>query len=260
MAESRAQESRLQGIEPRVETLHLVHVAFARAVVAQRPDLPGEPVVVGRHRARVAEGAEVLRGIEAERRGIAQRAHALASIPRAMGLRRVLEHRDAAALADLANRSHVGRLAIEVHRQDGARAPRDRALDALRVDVVRRLVRFHGNGARSRVAHRKPGRDVGVGGHDHFVSLANAPGAEHEHHGVHAVGDAHAVLRAAVGGEALLERFHLRAEDVPAGAHDAPARLVERGADLRVDGLQGEEGNFHRERARSVLNSEKSRM
>ena len=87
----------------------------------------GERGVVGDDRAAVAERAEVLRRVEAERAGDADRADRPAVGRGEVRLAAVFDEREAVPRGDALERRHVGRLAVEVHRQDRARARRDRA-------------------------------------------------------------------------------------------------------------------------------------
>jgi hypothetical protein len=52
-----------------------------------------------------------------------------------MGLGRVLDHAQAVAPGDREDRVEIGRLAVEMHRQDRPRARRDRRLDPAGIDV-----------------------------------------------------------------------------------------------------------------------------
>ena len=78
--------------------------------------------VVRDDRAAVAERAEVLGRIEAERRRGAERAGPPAAQRRAVRLRGVLEHDEPVLAGECGDRVHVGALAVEVHRDDRLRA------------------------------------------------------------------------------------------------------------------------------------------
>ena len=67
-----AQEGGLQRVQAAVEPRQIVVVLHLRAVVAQHADALGQRVVVGRDRARVAQRAEVLAGVEREAGGVAR--------------------------------------------------------------------------------------------------------------------------------------------------------------------------------------------
>ncbi len=80
--------------------------------------------------AALAVGTEVLAGIEAEAAHVAEAADATALVLGAVRLAGILDHDQAVAARDLEDRIHVGRLAVQVHRDDGLGARGDRRLDA----------------------------------------------------------------------------------------------------------------------------------
>ena len=110
---------------------------------------------------------------------------------------------------------HVGRLAVQVHRQDDLGARRDGRLDQRRVDVVGARIGLHRHRRGAALADGQPGGDVGVAGHDDFVARPDAHGAQGQVQGVQAVGDADAVGGAAVGGVFAFEGFDFGTADVP---------------------------------------------
>jgi hypothetical protein len=119
-------------------------VEAADAAVVAQPAHLAPARIVGRHRAGVAQRAEVLARVEAPRRGVS-RGRPVAVPPveaSAVRLRRILEHGRPCRSRDRLDRVHVGGLPVEMHREDGARARRDRRLDARRVQVVGRRIRL----------------------------------------------------------------------------------------------------------------------
>ena len=74
---------------------------------------------------RVAEGAQVLGGIEAAPGQVAELAGRLAPAPGAQGLAGVLDHRQAMPFGHRHDRRHLRQLAEQVHRHDGLGAGRD---------------------------------------------------------------------------------------------------------------------------------------
>src|ERR1700687_3169521 len=102
-------------------------IAIGLAAVAQPADALREPPIVGHDRASVAERAEILRGIEAERPGHADRTDRPPGCGRQVGLAAVLDNRQMVARRDALDRRHVGGLAVQVDWQDGARAWSDGA-------------------------------------------------------------------------------------------------------------------------------------
>src|SRR5581483_5873450 len=102
--------------------------------VAPAPRLLRQALVVGADRAAVAQRAEVLARVEAERGGGAEGAGAAVAVAGAVGLGRVLEHEEAVALRDRADRVHVSHLTVQVDREDGRRPRADSARGGVRVD------------------------------------------------------------------------------------------------------------------------------
>ena len=98
------------------------------------------------------DGAAVARGhrlgrVEAEDRRVAELGDAHAVALGLDGVRGVFDQREMVTIADVAEARHVGELAVEVHRDDRARARRDRRFDRARID--------------------EPGARVDVGEHRH---------------------------------------------------------------------------------------------
>ena len=123
-----------------------------------------------------------------------------------------------------------------------AGARRDGRLDARGVDVVGALVRLHRHRRGAALADGQPGGDVGVAGHDDFVTRPDVHGAQCQMQGIQAVGHADAVGGAAVGGELGLEGIDLGAEDEPAAADNAGDGLVNFGLQLHISRLEVKKG------------------
>ena len=148
----------------------------------EQPHALGELLVVGRDEAAVAEREEVLRRIEAERRGDA----GARDRRRAERLRGVLDQRQAER-RELVERR---RAAEEVHGHDRARPRRDPRGDVLGVEVERRRVDVGEDRRRAAPRDRLGRRVERERRADHLVAGADAERVEHEHDRVGAVGDA----------------------------------------------------------------------
>ena len=148
-----------------------------------------------------------------------------------MGLRRVLEHGQAVARGDGQDGLHVGRVAVEVDRQDHLRARRDRGLERPRVHGEGGLVHVDEDRPRPVQQDRLAGGDEGVGDGDHLVAGPDAVGAQRDRQRVGAVRDADGVARPAESRELLLEEPALVAADEVGAGHDAG----DAGVDLRLD-------------------------
>ena len=228
MRQLHAQDGGLQWVEPAVVALHFVHVLHARAVVAQHAEAVGQLRVVGGHGAAVAHGAQVLAGVEAPGHGVAMRAQALALVARAVRLRAILQHLEAMLAGNGQNFvPMLCRLTVEMDREQHAGARRDGRLDAGGVDVEGALVRLHRHRRGAALADGQPGGDVGVAGHDDFVTRPDVHCAQGQMQGIQAVRRPPRMGGAAVGGVVGLEGIDLGAEDEPAGADHAGDRLVQ---------------------------------
>ena len=86
------QDGGLDPVEAAVDPLDLVDVLLERAVVGEEAGLAGEGIVVRDQRPRVAVGAEVFPGIEAERPGQAEGPRRPAVERREVRLGAVLDH------------------------------------------------------------------------------------------------------------------------------------------------------------------------
>lgn len=152
----------LKLVEPRVDARFLVMVLARRAVIGPPADRVGPVGPVRHHAAAIAERAEILAGIEAERRDVAQRADLAAVQRRAVGLGGILDHRNAPRCQNIADVAEIDRQAVERDNQHGARPRRQRAQDAGRVDQHRRRIGVDGHGSRAGVEDGEPGGDEGM--------------------------------------------------------------------------------------------------
>src|ERR1019366_2160325 len=98
-------------------------------VHAQLPDSRLDLRPRGRHRAAVAESPEVLRGIEAPRGRIAERARRPAAERRTVRLRAVLDEKEALRLREVGDRVDVREAAIQVNRYDRLGPAREGGLE-----------------------------------------------------------------------------------------------------------------------------------
>src|SRR5262249_34893344 len=106
------------------------------AVDPQRPRSIRELLVVGNKRSSVAHGAEILRGIKAERRGAARASSCNAITRGTMRLTGILDDLDAVLLRDTGERMHVRHLPMEVDGHRVRRTGGGRGFDLLDAEVV----------------------------------------------------------------------------------------------------------------------------
>ena len=125
MPELHAEDSGLEGVESGVDPNLVMVILRLHPVDAQPGERPAEVGVIGGHQAAVAESAQVLGGVEAERRGLAEPAGATPLIRGPDGLGGVFENEEPVSAGDLVDRVHVGGLAVEVDRDDRPGPRRD---------------------------------------------------------------------------------------------------------------------------------------
>ena len=219
--EEEPQRGRLQLVQPRVRADVLEVALVAGAVEAQHPHALGELVVETRDQPAVADAAEVLRRVEAERRRDAGGRDAAG----AEGLRGVLDERQAERGQLLERRGP----AEQMHRHDRARPRRQAALDVRRVEIERRWVDV-GEDRRRADARDRLGRGVEREGRaDDLVARADPERAQHQHDRIRAVRDADRPRHAEVRGGLALERVDVRAEDELAPSSTSPSRCFSSG-------------------------------
>src|SRR5690348_11481612 len=113
-----AKNRRMELVKATVETQLTMFVAPLLPIVTQRPRLFRDLWIGGKQSATVAEGAEVLGGIEAGRR---RKSHLPRRHPvslRARGLRAVLDQNDVVIGRQLPPRPRIERVAVEVYGQN----------------------------------------------------------------------------------------------------------------------------------------------
>ena len=218
-----AQDRRLQLVQARVVADPLVADLVVGAVEAERAGRLCDLRVRGGDDAAVAERPEVLGGEEGEGGRGSERAGAPVGAAGAGRLGGVLEHRDPECL-DLGDRGDVPE---QVHGDDGLRAGAEHGLHRLGRDAVRVGVDVAEHRRRAGRGDRLRGGVEGEGGDDHLVAGPHAHRPQRDRDRVRAVGHADGVLAAAVGGELVLERLHLRAEDEAPGVHHAGDGLAQ---------------------------------
>ncbi len=216
------QDGGLQFVEAAVHPHLAVVIAVGLPAIPDPLHLRRQRGIAGGDGAAVSERAEVLGRIEAVGRRHAERSDARPAARRKMGLAAVLDNGEAVPLRDGRDGRHVGRLAVQVHREDGGGAGRDGGLD--RGGIDRQPPRIDVGEHRPRAGHHAGQRRVGrgEGRRDDLVARADPQGAKDDRDGIRPRADAHAERRAAAVGERPLERLDLGPQHVPA-ALDHPA-------------------------------------
>ena len=184
--------------------------------------MQGEPLNLGRdlrvlgHERTALDRGDVLGDVERERREVAERADPAPAPLRPDRVRRVLNHPQPVAVAQLSEPVHVDRAPREVDRHDRPRAWRDCGLGGVQVDQP-----GSGNGidehrGGSSVLDRVRRRDEGHRGDQNLVPGPDAEHLQGEDQRCGARGQAPALGHAEVIGEHPLEALHLGAGPDPA--------------------------------------------
>jgi hypothetical protein len=220
-------------------------------VEAQHAHAVGDVAVAQEHHAGVAHRRQVLAGEERERRRVAERPDRAAVATGAVRLRRVLDQREAVPVGDLAERRQVGGLAAQVDGDDGPGALGDRRVDRGRVDVERCGIDVGEHRPGARAGNRLGGGIERVGRADHLVAGADHQPLEGQDQRVGAVRDRDRLGRAEGGGDLLLERAHVRAEDEPARVDHVAGGLLYVVEEVRVLAADVHQGDGHQNRVLS---------
>ena len=198
------------------------------AVIAQQPELRRDLTVVGHDHPAVPVGAEVLRRVEAERRGMAEAADALAFVSRAVRLGGILDHYQVVPCSDGKHGVEIDRLTVQVNRHDRPRSRSDGGRERSRIDRIRLPVHVDQYRLRACRDNCENRGDERVGGGDDLVAGADAVASQRELDGREAGADADRVLGADERGELGLEPFDGGAQDEIAALED----LLNRGLDF----------------------------
>ena len=162
-----------------------------------------------------------------------------------MGLRRVFHNDEAPAPRNLQNRVHVGRLAVQVDRDDGPGALCNRPLERGRVHRERARLDVDEPHIGAGLPNGLDGGDEGERHGDHLVAGADPGGGQRDQEGAGARVDAHGARCPAVPRELVLERLHLRAgciASAPQHAQRGRFHLVANALVLRLQVDQRNQG------------------
>ena len=181
-------------------------------------------LVVCHQHGAVARAAQGLEGREAEHGDIGESARWQAVIHSAGGQRRVFNDLELVAVGQSAQGFDIGRVPVQVDRQDGARSLADLRFNRRDVHGVVGFQHIAEHGPSAAEADGAGGGNVGIADGDDLVAGTDADSAQGDDEGDSAGVGGHGVTRLRLGGEG---RFQLAAQRV--------AVLV----GVEEDGLQG---------------------
>ena len=144
---------------------------------------------------------------------------------------------------DRPDQVHGGRLPVQMDCDDRASPRSDRSFETAGIEVVGSGIGVDRHRDCAHLANGEPGRDEGIGRHDHLVTGCDLLRAKRETEGVEAAAYANAVSGADIACEGLLERLQLGPHEVPPASHHALDRGVELLAQFLVRGNKIEKGN-----------------
>ena len=201
---------------PSTSWMYFFDWPWSRSILQRRATF-----VVGRDGAGFTAGAQILAGVEAERRGaahgsgLAPAALLLREVFRAVRLAGVLDDDQVVAGGQLQDRVHVGHLPVQVDREDrrhrtsralAHHAARLRVRSALGLQVGTQFLGIHRVGARVDVDEVEPcaglrdrlgGREEGERNRQHGVSGSDARRDQRQSHRVRSAGHSNAKARLA---------------------------------------------------------------
>src|SRR5262244_714508 len=119
MPELDSQQRRLELVEPRVQARKVTDIPLAPPVFSKQTRLLGQTRIVRDDSATIAQRAQVLGRIEAERRDVPPRTRLAAAQVGAMRLGAVFDDEQAVPFGDVHDRRHGGRMTVEMNRDDG---------------------------------------------------------------------------------------------------------------------------------------------
>ena len=139
----------------------------------------------------------------------------------------------------------IDRLAVEMHRDDGARPRIDRCREGHRVDGVGGRIHVDEDRPRADRGNRQDRRDEGVGRGDDLVARAYAERTQRQLECGKACADANRMARPDEGGVLRLEALDRGAQDEVAARDDVSNRSVHVAADRRVLRAEIDERHMH---------------
>jgi len=220
VAQFDSQDCRLHAVQPAVVAGHGVVVLDGRAVVSGGLEPRGQVFVIGDDGSAVAHRSQVLAGVEAEAAGSSHAAGSAAFVTGSMCLGGVLNDQQAVLVGDGLNHLHLGRLAVQVYRQDRLGSGCDRRGKPTRIEVVCLRIVVDQNRGGPRVVNAQGRGDKRVRGGDDLVARSDPQALHRQSEGIQAAAHADAIFGLAVGGELLLERRQVRAGDeITLGQH-----------------------------------------
>src|ERR1700757_1840276 len=180
MPQFRSENSSLQGIKPAVIATELVVIFFLLAVIAEHAQALSDATVVSDNNSSVAIGSQVFSRIEAECRSMPQGTGAFPPKASPVGLARIFNDEEIKFLGKLPDGPHVGRLTVEVYRNNCLCAGRDRSGNLRNINGAGGRVHIYENRSCTGVGDRQRTCDEAVGGRYHLGARSNLVGPQRQ--------------------------------------------------------------------------------
>src|SRR5882724_9920445 len=226
-----AENGSLDAIHPAVPTHHAMVVLANLPVISKDAQLFLQSWVVGHNRARFTKRAKVLARVKAKTSGITKCAGTSPPVFASVGLGRVLDDEEIMVPRELKNWIHVGRLAEQMHWNDGLGARAKRLFKPGRVHRVGGLVNIDKHRPSSTVSNGLGSGHKCIGNGDYFVARPNAARQKREPKRFGPTADADSVPASTIRRKIRLELFDERS----AGKGAAVNHLADRAVKLRPE-------------------------
>src|SRR6516164_3203182 len=196
MAEFDPQHGGLNFVEAAVPARLAAPILGGLPVIAQRTKVRGEFSRIRNDHSGISIRTKVLCRVEAEARRVPEGAGTATFIECANGLRTILDERQLAGLCECQDGIHVCREAVEMYRDDGARARGNAALQFGGIEIVSLRTNVDKDRLRSQGAYRAARSDEGIRRQEHFIACLHAARAQSQNQRVRAGRDSYAVSHA----------------------------------------------------------------
>ncbi len=244
MREPCSQYCCLHVVQPAVDADHVVVVTDRLPVISQHDQLLIILLRPGRYCSPVAEGAEILAGIETKSAQSADAAGGSTPVPCSGCLCSIFYNRDVSLVCKLHQRLHIDHLPVKMNRHYGFCCWSDECLDSVNVKQAGVRVDIYKDRARSCHRNGRYGRYSRVRRHYDLGPWPCPAGSQGQIYRLGAGGAADNIRHAQKAGEFLLKASKLRSENKMPGVEHSGKRCVYLGFVLPVMSGQVAEWDF----------------
>src|SRR5690625_1965925 len=207
-------------------------------MVCQQEDGIGQSITAGGNQPAVAAGAKILAGKKAESAGQAHAAGLSTVNGGAETLGAVLDQNQVMIVGNALQGVHVGRLAKQVNRQNGARAFGDRCPNPVGVDIEAACIHIDKHRRGAHIGDGLGGGNKGKRRGNDLIARADAGSAQGQMQRIGSRRTAYGVAYAQPFGQLLFKRADVGPQNEPCSAHDGAYRITTRRLQTLVTGAQ----------------------